>query len=53
MKTIQRLDETCSNLKDAAKIIGDTVPEQTDCNKVEGVNTGIGLTVIVIGVIGP
>ncbi len=24
MKTIQRLDETCSNLKDAAKIIVDT-----------------------------
>ena len=27
VRTIQRLDETCSNLKDAAKIIGDTVLE--------------------------
>ena len=27
MRTIQRLDELCNNLKNAAKIIGDTVLE--------------------------
>ena len=33
--------------------IGVTLPEQTDCNTVDAVTTGIGFTVIVIEVAGP
>jgi antiviral helicase SKI2 len=45
VRTIQRLDETCSNLKDAAKIIGDTVLE----SKMEQCSTLIRRDIVFAG----
>jgi antiviral helicase SKI2 len=45
VKTIQRVDETCSNLKDAAKIVGDTVLE----SKMEQCSTLIRRDIVFAG----